>query len=176
MGATRQALWLVLIFLTIFSLPASAERYDIYADARQMLQWIEDNTEYEAASIPSPMIMFLPKKEINRMWEETHGEDAESISAAYHMKTYPDGKRVGKIMLPLYYNPTRTEKRGSLMHELVHHTQYWFYAHTKVKKCQKELEKDAYLLAAKWMEEQGLDNEWYLNRYRKAAIIKSQCK
>jgi hypothetical protein len=126
---------------------------------RRFLTWIVDETHLLMPT-PPRVLTVLPAG----MYERAGG--SRSVVALYEWQT-------ATIYLPAKWDVARMYDRAVLLHELVHHVQYF---NNVPAACAAQHERQAYALTAKWLAEQGnADPYAVLNTDELTVAILSMC-
>ena len=117
---------------------------------KELLVWIKKNSSYEAIPVTwiLPQITFCECGDIIEYEGHSITID-ESIKGLIDMQEY-------KIILVSPWNSANLRNVSTLLHELIHFVQY----RSKTWNCPREPEWEAYQLQAKWLKEQGIDNNF----------------
>ena len=162
------------LLLLSFSTSAAVDLLTMTRFHGEVIEWIGANSDYDVSKFEKkdwPIVVFARPVVINSLWNLYRGtrEDVD-IKAFYHHS------HIGGIV---YYSKEFDLEdvldRKTGVHEMVHAVQ-WALGHHLNYACHDESEKQAYTLAALYMEQQGGVPQKFIEHYRGLADTKSTCK
>jgi len=136
---------ILLSFIFIVS-PVYASTDDIMLG---MIEWIEKNSKYRYNGEELPIIELRPAEEICEILFESPSENCNALGYYDH-----DQNIIVLSPTPNEYMVEEKYIEVVIFHELVHFLQY-LNGEDEIVKCQNALEKDAYILQDKFIEEMG---------------------
>ena len=159
--------------------PISSHAGTVYDDeVEKLIGWITENSDYKDLGKPRPLIMRANQAFMNNLWEEINGKppnSRNSVIGALHVwrGTLTDDQK-STVYIPMDFDIKNPLDQRTLVHELVHHLQYWNGKPNTIS-CRKELEFDAYMLSAKYLRATGYRNTGDIYRTEKFAREKGVC-
>lgn len=129
-----------------------------------LLTWISAQTGL--AMPPPPTVAMLSKEEMSNLVYRRGWKASDDVPAAYDRDT-------GIVYLRNDWDARDLRSRARLLHELVHHVQVY---NRIPYDCSEAREPEAYHLALKWLEEQGVaDPHAVLNIDEFSIFVLSRC-
>ncbi len=162
------------LLLLSFSTPAAIDLQTMLRFHGEVIEWIGANSDYDVSKFKKkdwPVVIFAPPKVIKGMWKMHMGVQEEVDVKAFYRHSYIGGI----IYYPNDFDLENVLDRKTGVHEMVHAVQFGLGI-VDTYKCDQESEKDAYNLAALYMEQQGGVPQYFIDEYRKKADTQSTCK
>jgi hypothetical protein len=124
----------------------------------EMLDWIGENGPYARLKDQTVDIRFANQAFLKAEWKRNGGKRMTDI---YAMTTVDIKTRKIIVYMPIGFDWEGNREQTHLMHEIVHNQQFVYYKDYNID-CHNDLEYEAYMLALMWFEDQGFDDESFV--------------